>query len=166
VTFPKVAWCGLAVIALHNLEEALTIPAWLPSRRAQLEAQFGIRPLAADPERLYAGMALATLVPLVWVALAARAERRSAGAYSILVLYGMFLANAFVPHLLGTVLLRGYVPGAVTAAVLVIPFAAWLGRRALIDEYASRRGLAAALLAAIVVYVPALRALVGLAGLT
>jgi hypothetical protein len=38
MTFPRVAWCGVAVIALHNAEEALTIPTWLPPRLAELEA--------------------------------------------------------------------------------------------------------------------------------
>lgn len=102
MTFPRVAWCGLAVVAFHNGEEALTIATWLPPRLAQLEAQFRIQPLAADPGRLYVGLVVATLIPALWVAMAFRSPPRSAGAYSIIVLYGFFLANAFVPHLLGT----------------------------------------------------------------
>jgi hypothetical protein len=161
MTFAKLAWCGVLVVALHNAEEAVTIPTWLPRRLAQIESQFGIRPLAAAPGRLYFGLALATLVPLAWVALASRSAPRSAGAYSILVLYGIFLANAFVPHLLGVALTAGYVPGAITAGLLVIPFVAWLCRRALADGYASTRGLVAALLIAAAVYVPGLWALLG-----
>jgi uncharacterized protein with HXXEE motif len=165
VTFPRLAWYGLAVIAAHNAEEALTLPGWFARHGARLAAQLHIRPPAAEPARLYIGLVLATVIPALWVALASRATARSAGAYSILVLYGMFLANAFVPHLLGAALLRGYVPGVLTAGLLVIPFTAWLARRSVADGYASRRGMVLALLAAAVVYVPALRALLGLARL-
>jgi hypothetical protein len=165
VKFPKVAWCGVAVVALHNAEEALTIPTWLPPRLARLEAEFGIQPLAADSARLYSGLAAATLIPLIWVALASRSAPRSIGAYSIIVLYGVFLANALVPHLLGTVLLGSYVPGVLTAGLLVVPFTVWLARRAVVDGYVSKSGLAMALLVAASLYFPALRAQLGGAGL-
>jgi hypothetical protein len=160
-TFPRVARWGVVVVALHNAEEALTIPTWLPPRLSELEAQFGIRPPAADPERLYSGLLLATLVPAVWVALATRSAPRSAGAYSILALYGVFLANAFVPHLLGALWLGSYVPGALTAGGLVVPFSLWLGYRAVVDGYASRWGLIVAVAVACALYFPACAALLG-----
>jgi hypothetical protein len=159
MTFPRLARCGVAVVALHNAEEALTIPNWLPPRLTELEALFGIRPLAADTGRLYLGLTLATLLPALWIAIASRSAQRSAAAYSIVALYGIFLANAFVPHLLGAVLLASYVPGVVTAALLVVPFTVWLIHRALVEKYASTRGAVVALLIAVALYFPALRAL-------
>jgi len=159
--FRRAAWCGVVVVALHNAEEALTIPDWLPPRLPTLAADFGIRPLAADAEQLYVGLLMATIVPLAWVALAARSDPRSVGAHSIFVLYGVFVANAFVPHLLGVLVLRDYVPGAITAGVLVVPYAVWLSRRAVIEGYVSRRGLLVALGTAITVYVPACLVLLG-----
>lgn len=159
--FQQLARYGLAAIALHNLEEALTMPAWLMPRLAQLEAQFGIRPLAEDLSRFYPGLVVATLVPAIWIAIASRAAPRSAGAYSILLLYGVFFANALAPHILGAVLLGSYVPGLLTAVVLVIPFTIALGRRALIDNYASPAGLAATLVVAFALYIPALAVLLG-----
>ncbi len=164
MTFPRAAWCGVAVVALHNAEEALTIPNWLPPRLARLEAEFRIQPSAADSGRLYLGLVAATLIPAIWVAMASRGSPGSIGAYSILVLYGFSLANALVPHLLGTVLLASYVPGAVTAGVLVVPFTVWLAYRAVVDGYASKRGLVVALLVATALYFPALWALLGLPG--
>ena len=163
MTFPRLAWSGLAVVALHNAEEGLTIPRWLASRGAELEVLFHFRPPAVEPARLYVGLVLATVLPALWIALVSRAAPRSPGAYSILVLYGIFLANAFVPHLLGAALLRGYVPGVLTAGLLVVPFNVFLARRSLVDDYASKRGLAAALLLAAAVYVPGLWTLLGLA---
>lgn len=160
--FRRAAWCGVAVVALHNAEEALTIPEWLPPRLSALAADFGIRPSAADIERFYVGLLMATIVPLTWVALAARSAPRSVGAHSILVLYGVFGANAFVPHLLGVLVLGEYVPGAITAGVLVVPYVMWLSRRAVLDGYVSPRGLLVALGTSILVYVPAFVALLGL----
>jgi len=151
----------MAVVALHNAEEALTIPTWLPPRLAQLERQFHIQPLAADPARLYVGLLLATLIPAIWVAFASRTAPRRLGAYSILVLYGVFLANAFVPHLAGALLLGGYVPGVITAGLLVLPFTVWLSCRAVMDGYASRQGVVVALLAAVLLYLPAWGVLLG-----
>jgi hypothetical protein len=161
MTFPRMACWGIAVVGLHNAEEALTIPTWLPARLAQLQAEFRIQPLAADTGRLYLGLVLATVVPAVWIAIASRSAPRTIGAYSILVLHGVFLANAFVPHLLGTLLLGGYVPGAITAGALVVPFVVSLAWRAVADGYGSPRGVVLALLAGCVLYVPALRALLG-----
>jgi hypothetical protein len=158
------ARCGIAVIALHNAEEAATIPTWLPPRLAMLEERFGIRPMAVDVDRLYAGLVMVTLLPAIWIALASRSDPRSAGAFSIIVVYGVFLANAFVPHLLGAFLLGGYVPGALTAGLLVVPFTAWLAYRALADRYVSRGELFTALLVAFVLYAPALGALLGMIG--
>ncbi|HYN07380.1 MAG TPA: hypothetical protein VES67_08325 [Vicinamibacterales bacterium] len=74
MTFTRLARWGIVVIALHNLEEALTMPHWLAPRLAALEARFGIRPLAEDSDRFYAGLVVATLVPALWIAVAARAE--------------------------------------------------------------------------------------------
>ena len=162
MTFPRLACWGLLAVALHNAEEALTIPSWLPPRLARLEAEYGIRPLAADSGRLYWGLVAATVIPLIWVAIASRGAPRSAGAYSILVLYGVFLANAFVPHLVGMALLVSYVPGGLTAGLVVVPYTVWLAYRALADGYATKSGLTAALFVAVVIYFPALRALLGL----
>jgi hypothetical protein len=169
--FPQLARYGLAAIALHNLEEALTMPAWLAPRLTQLEAQFGIRPLAEDTARFYPGLVVATLVPAVWIAIASkRLEARQPGSpgasrlpstYSILLLYGVFFANAIAPHLAGAVLLGSYVPGLATAVALVIPVTIALARRALIDQYASPAGLATTVVIAFMLYIPALAVLLG-----
>jgi hypothetical protein len=161
MTFARLARWGLAVIAAHNAEEALTIPAWLPSRLHDLEARFGIRPPLSDPASFYASVIAATIVPAMWVLLASRSAARSVGAYSILVLYGVFAANALVPHLVGAMMLGGYVPGLITAVALVIPCTIWLCRRAVIDHYASPRGMMVALVIAAIVYAPAVGVLLG-----
>jgi uncharacterized protein with HXXEE motif len=95
------------------------------------------------------------------VLIASRSGPRSVGAYSILVLYGVFAANALVPHLAGAIMLGGYVPGVITAVALMIPFTIWLSRQAILDAYARPNGLALALVAAAIVYAPAVAILLG-----
>jgi hypothetical protein len=161
MTFPRIARWGLAVVSAHNAEEALTIPAWLPSRLHELETRFGVRPPLTGSNLFYIGVIVATIIPAIWVVIASRSAPRSVGAYSILVLYGVCAANALVPHLLGAIMLGGYVPGVITAVALVIPFAIWLSRRAVIDSYASPRGMMVALVIASLVYAPAAAVLLG-----
>ena len=161
MTFPRLARWGLAVVAAHNAEEALTIPAWLPPRLHELETRFGIRPPLTDPGLFYISLIAATIVPAAWVLIALRSGARSFGVYSVLVVYGVLAANALVPHLVGTVLFAGYVPGAMTGVFLVIPVTIWLCRRAIIDEYASPGGMMVALVIAALLYVPAAAILLG-----
>jgi uncharacterized protein with HXXEE motif len=161
MTFPRLARWGLAVVAAHNAEEAITIPTWLPPRLHELETRFGVRPPITDPHLFYVSVTVATIVPAVWVLLASRAAPRSRASYSILVLYGLFAANALVPHVVGALMLRGYVPGVITAVTLVIPFTIWLCRRAVIGKWASRWGMMVALVIAAIVYAPAVAVLFG-----
>jgi hypothetical protein len=164
MTFPRLARWGLAVVVAHNAEEAFTIPVWLPSRVHELEAKFGIRPPLTDPGLFTIGVIVATIVPAIWVLIASRSAPRSLGAYSIVVLYGVFAANALVPHLLGAVVLGGYVPGVITAVGLVVPFTIWLCRRAVADGYASPIAVGVVLTIAAFVYAPAVAALFGAFG--
>jgi hypothetical protein len=97
----------------------------------------------------------------LWIAMTVRAAPRTAATYSIVLLYGVFFANALAPHVLGAVLLGGYVPGIVTAAALVIPFSIWLAVRAVRDGYASASGLALAVCCAFALYLPVLSVLLG-----
>jgi hypothetical protein len=62
----------------------------------------------------------------------------------------MYLANAFVPHLLEFAMTRSYAPGLVTSAVVVLPFAIMLLRQAQREAYLSGRQLAAAVVAGVV----------------
>ena len=160
--FTARSWLGVAVIAAHNLEEALTAPGWLQPRLPQLRERFGVAPLAAEPERFYTGLILVVVVAAGWVAMASRAAPRTLAVHSLIVLYGMFLVNAFVPHLTASFILREYTPGVLTAALLVIPYCVWYFTRALVEGLVGRAGFVAAASAAIVLYVPLLLTLMGL----
>jgi predicted small integral membrane protein len=158
VSFASRSWLGVAVVALHNLEEAATAPIWLQRRGPDVLERFGVVPFASEPARLYAGLAVVTLIAAAWVGLASRGSPRSIAVHSLVGLFSMWCVNAFVPHLLGSVWFREYTPGVVSAVGLVIPYGVWYFRRALVDGWVSRNSLAVTCAVGAVLYVPALQA--------
>ena len=148
-------WLGVAVVALHNLEEALTGRTWLLHHGGALKARIGVEPPSIPSLILYTALLVVTIGPAAWVLLAYRSRPKSIGAYSLVVLFGMFFTNAFVPHLAGAIALRGYVPGVLTAVVLVIPYFYWFAVDGLRSQRFTWLGLLLALAVAVVIYVVA-----------
>lgn len=158
----NLAWIGFAVIALHNLEEAITAPRWLAAHGTELATRFGLTRIpAADATAFYTGLTALTVVILIWIALASRAPKRSFGVHSLVFLFFVFFANALVPHLAGALILGKYVPGVATAVLLVIPFTAWWTLRAFREQWVSARGFVIAVASAFVFYALALGPLLG-----
>lgn len=106
-------WLVTAGVLAHNLEEALFLPQW-STRAGRWHATVGRR------EFLFAVVVLsAALVALAGLAVVA--PPRGAVAY---LLSGYVLAmvlNVLVPHTLGTITMRSYVPGTATAVLLNLP---------------------------------------------
>jgi hypothetical protein len=148
--FRRLLLLGVVTIALHNLEEALTLPQWLEARLPVALEQLSLPPLQ-PPSRgvLLRGLALVTLLPAL--VLAAGCWSRAA-AQASLVVVAIYFWNALVPHVAGALLLREYVPGVLSAALLTIPYAAALFRRAVREGVISRVGAVLALLLAAVLY--------------
>ena len=164
MSLPRRSWLGVVVIAAHNAEEALTAPTWLQPRLPELQQRFGVAPLAVDAERLYVGLALVTLFTAGWVALASPAAPRSLGVHSLIVLYAIFLLNAVIPHVAGSVLLGGYTPGVFSAVAMVVPYCLWYFKRALSEQWVGGTGLVAAIAVGAVLYAPVVWTLLGFGG--
>jgi len=158
-------WLGIAVIALHNLEEAITVRTWLLCHGGALQARIGIEPPSIPSLPFYAALVTVTVGPAIWVLLAHRARSNSLGEYSLAVLFGMFFANALVPHVAGAIALRGYVPGVLTAVTLVIPYFYWFTVHGLRSQRFTWPGLLLALAIAVVIYIVAGLALLVSGGL-
>ena len=156
------SWTGFGAILLHNLEEALTAPGWLAKHRHDLETRFGFKSIpAADREMLYINLTVLTLLILLWVPAASRASKKSFGVSSLAFLFSIFFCNAIVPHVAGAVMLRSYVPGALTATILIIPFTIYWAIGLLRTQWITIRALAVAAVAAVGVYVLVLGFLLG-----
>lgn len=108
----------VVAVALHNLEEALWLPAW--SRHAGRWH----RPVG-DFEFRFAVVVL-TIVAAAVAVLAVRQGPGSVGAYLLTGYALAMLANVVAPHVAATVLLRRYMPGTATALALNLPATAAL----------------------------------------
>lgn len=84
-------------------------------------------------------LALVTVLAGMLTFWGARRESRSPGAVSAMTLVIAGLLFNGLHHLGASLLLGGYAPGAVTSAVLLIPAAILLIRKACADRWISRR---------------------------
>ena len=136
------------LLALHNAEEALTIPRALPVIAARVPAELaGALPTA---EQMRVALVVATVVLwLVWLL----GRRSRAGTRILLLLQCIVLVNV-AWHVAAGVALGGYAPGLATALALNLPFSIYLLRRALGEGWVTRRGLSGLLATALLMHGP------------
>ena len=140
-------------LAAHNAEEALAAPSWALAnidllrqytRRGLVEAWAG--------DRFRFSLLGLTLALLVLAVASARAPKRGASVYLLLAALSVFAANALFPHITGAILLKAYVPGVITAALVVLPVASWVYVSTIREGFATLRGSYLAAIAGIVLY--------------
>jgi Protein of unknown function with HXXEE motif len=115
---PTLSALFVGAVLLHNLEEAIWLPGWAQSgggwHQPVTPAVFGFS---------------AVVLSLLLVLLAWRSWRsgpQSISAYLYAGYVFAMIANAAVPHLVGTIWLGSYMPGTATAVLLNAPLGAWL----------------------------------------
>ena len=145
-------WLVPSFIALHNVEEALTFPRYLPSVRALAPESFRtFLDHVTYPEVLLA-LTVVTLVPLAAVAWANTHPTSQLALWLVVTIQMVMLVNALWHLAAAAFLFRGYAPGLVTAIAVNLPFSAYLLRRALVERWMSRSALASTLPAAVVLH--------------
>ncbi|MFG2072537.1 HXXEE domain-containing protein [Nonomuraea maritima] len=143
-----VAWGLLAAWAVHDAEELMTMAGWTRRARPRLERQLPWVPwerLDVSQRHVTTAIGLMGGVMAGAAAMGARTGGRSATFQAVLAGFGWHGAG----HLVQAAVTRGYTPGAVTAPVVVIPYALWAWRRLRAAEVpaASGRSSATALVA-------------------
>jgi hypothetical protein len=129
--FERVIWLFPIATTLHNLEEALWLPAW--SQHAGR-----LHPAVGAAEFRFA----VTLLTLLAWGLTAQAARRGGRWLDLLACYWLaMLINVVFPHLVASIASRGYAPGIVTALLLNLPVDGYLLRRALAERRVEPRRL-------------------------
>lgn len=142
-------------VTIHNIEEAV----WLPPFSRTVPG-FGIDDFS---ERF----AIAALTVALWAIVGWALRTREARVPSALLAgytCGMLL-NVFVPHVIGTLVLRRYVPGAATAVLFNLTSGVWLLRTMLRSgavERTSLRVIAPAGIALLAASVPVLQRIGGM----
>jgi len=117
-----VFWLFPVAFALHNIEEALWMPAF--SQRAG-----GFHKAVGTFEFLFALIPITFLgvVITLWFCMAGKA---SLACYLFFAFNLCMLVNVFFPHVAATIVLRRYCPGLATGGVLLAPvtlYLLWLG---------------------------------------
>jgi uncharacterized protein with HXXEE motif len=171
--FRRLLWLVPVFLALHNLEEGLTMPSWFAANAADVRQIVPAAIIARIPidlavavsrPRLFVALAIATLAPLAITAVALSRKNRT-GLYVVLMLQSVICINAVFPHILATLVLARYTPGVVTAACINLPFSWYLFRRGVRERAIERRAVVLMLTAAAILIVPAVRGIYALSAL-
>jgi uncharacterized protein with HXXEE motif len=147
-------WLLPLVLALHNLEEGVLFPRYLPRVLGRLPA--GVRDWIGPVSLREMGVALtlATVIPLgfsLWAA--ARPASRTA-LWLVLAMWATLLLNAAWHVAAALVLFKGYAPGVATAVALNLPLSLLALRRAATEHSLGRRALRALVPAAVAFHLP------------
>lgn len=148
------AWLFTLGVALHNTEEALFIPAWSKAA-GRWHAPVGRK------EFTFAVVVL-TLLLVVLTAAAIAGGSQSVWAYLFTGYVFTMVVNVLIPHTLGTIALRRYMPGTATALLLNLPLGSLFLQQALSQGFVAWPMIgwvAAAVALAIVLSIPVLFAL-------
>ena len=108
------------LFTLHNAEEAIgfshfIFPAIIP---------LPIRPHNADA--MIWSVGLITIIAWILILWANTQAKESNRKNLLLILVSVFVANAFFPHILGTIVLQCYFPAVITSVILYLPYSAWI----------------------------------------
>ena len=156
-------WLVPACITIHNLEEALFMPAFLQARNSSMPGflQRLLPPITY--RQLLISLIIVTTIPylIAWLAILKREGER--GIQVLLGLQIVMLFNVFA-HAWMAVVMRGYAPGVVTAFAINLPFSYYFMRRALREGWVSRRALALLIPIGLLIHVVGLPGIIILSG--
>jgi len=120
-------WLFALGVVVHNLEEALFLPAW--------SARAGRWHVHVTPGAFRFAVAVLSVAVVVAAWLASAGGARSCGAYFVTGYALAMVLNVIVPHVGECIALRSYAPGAATALLLNLPLGGWLVYRSLAEGY-------------------------------
>ncbi|HTX17716.1 MAG TPA: HXXEE domain-containing protein [Bacteroidota bacterium] len=149
----RLLWLVPIVLAIHNAEEALTMPRWVMDNLPLIRDALPLKvDLAFTPAQLVASVSVATVVPFGVALFSAGGRGGSVRIFPLLLIQAVVFLNAIIPHLYLSLWFLRYNPGIVTAVVLNIPFSLYFFRRLLAEKLLTRRGLLWSFVAAAVSY--------------
>lgn len=151
LSYRSVQWLVFAFLALHNLEEGLTMHLFLPRIEALLRqsASPSLLPAMPTSAQFYAALVGATLIPLLLVVFATSGRPSPFKSYLVAIVQAQVCLNVLVPHVPAAIVLGGYAPGLATAVLFNLPFSIYFFRRSLRESHITRRGLLLMLLVAL-----------------
>jgi hypothetical protein len=155
----RVLWLVPFLLALHNAEEAVFFPRYLPFVLARLPAGWRAVAGPVTSGQVWLALAVVTATALGLCVWAQRRPRSRTALWLLLLLQATVLLNVAWHTAAAVILFRGYAPGLVTALLLNLPFSLYLLRRAARERWLGRGMLWALAPAALLVHGPMLSAL-------
>jgi hypothetical protein len=153
-------WLVPVLLTIHNLEEALVMPAFIERRNASVPGPMREILPPVTYRQFLTALIIITVIPyliaLLWIG-------RRWAVYALLGLQVVMLINVFA-HILMALFLKGYAPGLVTALLINLPFSLYLLRRAVREGWISMRAAVWMFPIGLLIHGPALAALMLLSG--
>ena len=159
----RVLWLIPALLAVHNLEEAVTMPRFLHSAATRAPGAIGAVLAQVDFHGFLVALVIATSLPFAVVWWVWARPTSGAAVWTALCVQAVVAVNALW-HAVVAIAVGGYTPGLATAVMVNAPFSVYLFRRASVERWTSRAALALVLPAALVVHGPVLLALLFFSG--
>jgi hypothetical protein len=154
-----ILWLVPILLAMHNAEEAIFFPRYLPFVLSRLPSGWQAVAGPVTSGQVWVALAAVTVLGFAVAAWAVRRPDSRTALWLVLLVQTTMLVNAFWHLGAAVILFGGYAPGVVTALLLNLPFSIYLLRRARAEGWVSPRALWALLPATLVVHGPLLSAL-------
>lgn len=152
-------WLVPVLVTIHDLEEALFMPAFLEKRNASIpDSLRGIIPTVTYRQFLIA-LVIITIIPYV---IALFLNGRWA-VYLLVCFQVVILINVFA-HVVTSIFQKGYGPGLATALLINLPFSLYLLRRVVLERWMSKKALALMFPIGLLIHGPGLMGLMLLSG--
>ncbi len=147
-------WLLPLVLALHNLEEGVFFPRYVPRVLDVLpaDARDWIGPVSS--QQMAAALVLATIIPLGFSLWAIARPGSRIALWLVLAMWATLLLNVAWHVTAALVLCGGYAPGVVTAVGLNLPLSVLVLRRAATEQWLSHRARWALVPAAVAFHLP------------
>ena len=147
-------WLLPPVLALHNLEEGVFFPRYVPRVLGRLPT--GVRDWIGpvSPREMGVALVLATVIPLGFCLWAAACPASRTALWLVLAMWATLLLNVVWHVTAAVVLFGGYAPGVVTAVALNLPVSLLVLQRAAAEQWSSRGALRALVPAAVALHLP------------
>jgi hypothetical protein len=153
-------WLVPIFLTIHNLEEALLMPAFIEKRNASVPGSMREIIPPVTYKQFLTALVIITVIPyliaLFWL-------NRPWAVYLLTGLQAVMLINVCA-HTLMALFLRGYAPGLITAVVINLPFSLYLMKRAVSEKWMSRKAVALMFPIGLLVHGPVLAGLMLLSG--
>lgn len=148
-------WLIPIILSIHNLEEALTMPQWVPAHLPLLRSTIPLfNHLHFSTAQLYISLSSVTLFPFLVTFFCTCRERTQRKIIIMLTLQAIIFWNALMPHISGVVVLGMYNPGVVTAVVCNVPFSVYLFKRMRTEGIITNNSMREILVAGVLLYLP------------